>query len=703
MPKRGPPVVSYNPQNPNGQATSANSEPVVIASDQSTVPVSVSGVATAANQATANTSLASIDGKITAVNTGAVTVSSSVLPTGAATAAKQPALGTAGAASADVITVQGKAGMTALIVDGSGVTQPVSGTVSIAANQSVNVNQIAGTTTDTNSGNKSAGTQRVVLATDQPQLTNALKVDGSAVTQPVSAASLPLPALAATSTKQSDGSQKSQVVDGSGNVIGSTGNALDVNIKTSAVTQTISGTVTANAGTNLNTSALALETGGNLATVKTNTDNLSLAQGSTTSGQKGNLIQGAVTTSAPTYITAQTSPLSLTTAGALRVDNSANTQPVSGTVSITANSTVNVAQVNGVTTQTGTGTAGTGTQRVAVASDSSIGSNSATGSAVPANAFFVGGKDTSGNLQGLSTANANGDATGAGSILASTNWLYNGSTWDRVRSIINATNSTGTGIAAAGLVGQFDDVSPTAITENQFGNVRMSANRNLYGTIRDAAGNERGVNVTAGNALVVDGSASTQPVSGTVSITANSSVNLAQVAGGTTINSGVTGALATGGDTAAAATDAGNPVKVGGIAKSSEPTAVTTGQRANFYTDLVGKQVIIPYANPENFVNGTTAAITDTTSTSVIASAGGSLRNYITSILVTNSHATVGTFVKILDGASIIYEGYAAAAGGGFTASLPVPLRGTAATAVNAQCVTTGANVIVSCAGYKGV
>lgn len=48
------------------------------------------------------------------------------LPTGAATAAKQPALGTAGAASADVITVQGIASMTALKVDGSAVTQPVS-------------------------------------------------------------------------------------------------------------------------------------------------------------------------------------------------------------------------------------------------------------------------------------------------------------------------------------------------------------------------------------------------------------------------------------------------------------------------------------------------------------------------------------------------------------------------------------------------
>ncbi len=48
--------------------------------------------------------------------------------------------------------------------------------VALPANQSVNVNQLAGTTTDTNSGSKSAGTLRVVLATDQPALTNALLV-----------------------------------------------------------------------------------------------------------------------------------------------------------------------------------------------------------------------------------------------------------------------------------------------------------------------------------------------------------------------------------------------------------------------------------------------------------------------------------------------------------------------------------------------
>lgn len=41
------------------------------------------------------------------------------LPTGAATAAKQPALGTAGTPSADVITIQGAASMTPITISGS--------------------------------------------------------------------------------------------------------------------------------------------------------------------------------------------------------------------------------------------------------------------------------------------------------------------------------------------------------------------------------------------------------------------------------------------------------------------------------------------------------------------------------------------------------------------------------------------------------
>lgn len=59
----------------------------------------------------------------------------------------------------------------------------------------------------------------------------------------------------------------------------------------------------------------------------------------------------------------------------------------------------------------------------------------------------------------------------------------------------------------------FDDVAPDSVNEGDIGAPRMSANRNLYSTLRDAAGNERGANVSAGNALLVDASATTQPIS----------------------------------------------------------------------------------------------------------------------------------------------------------------------------------------------
>jgi len=80
-----------------------------------------------------------------------------------------------------------------------------------------------------------------------------------------------------------------------------------------------------------------------------------LAQGSTTSGQLGVLDMGAVTTAAPTYVTGQTSPLSITLAGALRVDGSAVTQPVSGTffqATQPVSGTVTVTQATGTNLHT---------------------------------------------------------------------------------------------------------------------------------------------------------------------------------------------------------------------------------------------------------------------------------------------------------------------------------------------------------------
>ena len=101
------------------------------------------------------------------------------LPTGAATAAKQPALGTAGTASTDVITVQGIAAMTALRVDGSSVTQPVSAaSLPLPTGASTAAKQPALGTAGTASAD--------VITVQGIASMTAIKVDGSAVTQPVS-------------------------------------------------------------------------------------------------------------------------------------------------------------------------------------------------------------------------------------------------------------------------------------------------------------------------------------------------------------------------------------------------------------------------------------------------------------------------------------------------------------------------------------
>jgi hypothetical protein len=127
------------------------------------------------------------------------------LPTGAATAAKQPALGTAGTASADVITVQGIASMTALKVDGSAVTQPVS----IAS--TLTVTGTGGTFPVTDSGGS--------LTVDAPVGTPVFVrlSDGSAAiaTLPVSLASVPSHAVtnAGTFVVQVDGTALTRLTD----------------------------------------------------------------------------------------------------------------------------------------------------------------------------------------------------------------------------------------------------------------------------------------------------------------------------------------------------------------------------------------------------------------------------------------------------------------------------------------------------------
>jgi hypothetical protein len=162
----------------------------------------------------------------------------------------------------------------------------------------------------------------------------------------------------------------------------------------------VSGTITANAGTGNFTVAQA--SGANLHTV---VDSGTV----TTVSTIGNLAQlGGNAISMNTGVR---------DAGTQRVTIATNDSvPVTGTfwqstqpVSLAATVNENVAQINGVAVTTGNGAAGTGVQRVAIASDNSpvagfgVGT---TGSPVPANASYVGG-----NGSGATTGYLNCDNT----------------------------------------------------------------------------------------------------------------------------------------------------------------------------------------------------------------------------------------------------------------------------------------------------
>ncbi len=125
--------------------------------------------------------------------------------------------------------------------------QPVSGTVNAAQNGTWNITALTSitnpvTVAQSNASNLAATVSGTVAAT-QTGTWNIGTV--TTITNPVTvAAGTNLnTALLATAANQTSGSEKTQIVDGSGNVIGSNANALNVYLSS----------ITANSGTNLNT------------------------------------------------------------------------------------------------------------------------------------------------------------------------------------------------------------------------------------------------------------------------------------------------------------------------------------------------------------------------------------------------------------------------------------------------------------------
>jgi hypothetical protein len=114
-------------------------------------------------------------------------------------------------------------------------------------------------------------------------------------------------------------------VDTNGNLFVLPTNAGPVSPGTAAVNSGLAGGVyntTLPTLTNTQQAALQLDSSGRLIISPTD---FTVAQASTTSGQSGSLVMGAVTTNPPAYTAGQTDPLSLTIDGDLRVADIINT------------------------------------------------------------------------------------------------------------------------------------------------------------------------------------------------------------------------------------------------------------------------------------------------------------------------------------------------------------------------------------------
>lgn len=218
----------------------------------------------------------------------------------------------------------------------------------------------------------------------------------------------------------------------------------------------------------------ANETGGNLASIKTNTDKIPA------------LGQALASASVPIVLTA--AQLStLTPVSAVTATLAAETVKVIGTVNIASAQTLaTVTTVGAVTSLTNALPAGSNAIGKLAANDgidigdvtinnTSIAVTQATGT----NLHMVIDSGTVDTELPAAALLADATVNPTTPAIGSLNEVYNGTTWDLMREIASSTNSTGTGIQAVGLVAQFDDTDTSTVTENQFANVRLTARRAL--------------------------------------------------------------------------------------------------------------------------------------------------------------------------------------------------------------------------------
>lgn len=93
------------------------------------------------------------------------------------------------------------------------------------------------------------------------------------------------------------------------------------------------------------------------------------------------------------------------------------------------------------------------------------------------------------------------------------------------------------------------------------------------------------------------------------------------------------------GDIASAASDSGNPLKIGAVGHTAAPTAVTDGQRVNLIADKVGKLIAVGAIRDLKGVTQTQIS-SSTSETTIVAAGGASVFVDLYGLILANTGAT---------------------------------------------------------------
>lgn len=573
-----------------------------------TQPVSVSslplpsGAATSAAQATAQTSLSAIAASVAGTLT--VSAASLPLPSGAATSAKQdtgntsvasidgktPALGQALAAASVPVVLT--AAQISTLTPVSTVTANIGTTNGLALDATLTGGTQKSKLVD------SGGTNVATVSSG-----GALKVDGSAVTQPVSAASLPLPSGAATSALQTTGNTSLSSIDGKTPALGQALAAASTPVVLTAAQMT---TLTPTAGVALD----ATLTGG--------TQQSKITDGSTVasvvSGDSGN--NGLAVVPARKEVSFTT-----TTVQAVASTDVSNYKSVSVQINTQGTtSTVTFQGSNDNSTWVNVALLGVGVFGGAAASTSTT--NASVAFAGPINMRYFRLNVT--GISALTTAGVIEFFTTPYGFSFPISAASQSGTWTVQPG--NTANTTAWKVDGSAVTQPVSNASlPLPLGAS------TAAKQPALGTAGTASADVISVQgVASMTALKVDGSAVTQPVS--MAAAPTGAALDATLTGGTQVAKAV-------GDIAAGASDSGAPVKMGAVGKTANPTAVTDGQRANLIADKLGKQVVVGSIRDlkANQLTTITSSVAETTIVTGVASVFLDLYG----LIITNSSTTV--------------------------------------------------------------